>query len=302
MKNKNKFLLIGAFCVAVAASNAAFANEEISSDFLIEKEAVNQVIVENGFDVIKKDKNSKESYVFVGGVNDTYHFWDEHIGKIKDKNVSIYGFIGKAKNGEHPHNIEYMDENAKIIALHIKKLESEGSEKINVIAHSLGGVVSKKAIHLLEEMGKLKEGVKISFTAVNSPLGGYEQANPAMYTPFFRPISKFFKIAMASDMSPHSDFYKSIEKKFENESIESKMIESLEDSIAQPSGSISKERYENIANSFNKRVVVSGDHEYARETKNLQKHGVYLVGSQNEKIQDLITTMRDTEKKKELRM
>ncbi len=82
------------------------------------------------------------------------------------------------------------------------------------------------------------------------------------------------------------------------------MIESLEDNIAQPSGSISKERYENIAKSFDNRLVVSGDHEYAKEPKNLQKHGVYLVRSSGENIQEMLATMRKQgqEKKTELRM
>lgn len=207
MKNKGKFLLVGAFCVAMAVSNVEQANEEKNNNFLIQETPIHEAIVDNGFYLIKKDNNSKE-------------------------------------------------------------------------------------------------GVKISFTAVNSPLGGYEQATPAMYTPFFRQISKFFNIAIASDISPNSEFYNNLEKKFESGSIEAKIIESLEDNIAQPSGSISKERYENIAKSFNNRLVVSGDHEYAKEPKNLQKHGVYLVGSLGENIQEMLATMRKQgqEKKTELRM
>lgn len=234
------------------------------------------------FEAVQENIESKKAIVFVGGVNDTYHFWDKHIESLKDKDVLVLGYEGVGGKGSSPHNVEYMDQNAKHIADGIRKLQENGINDVQIVAHSLGGVVAKKALHILEDSKFLDEKNKIKFTAVSSPLGGFALAAPGEYLPLFSQISKATKIAMASDMSPMGKFYQSISRPMPSQ-IESRMIQSLDDKTAQPESMLTEYRYNKVSEGFKEKITLegNGDHEFARDPINLEKQGVSLIDHQD---------------------
>lgn len=314
---KQKFLAIAAMSASVLLSNALQAQElntqpnvepisyeqsyqlqenNAKSDFTPEKISVSEQKDVPFFDSVQNSSTSKKAIIFVGGVNDTYHFWDKHIEQLKDKDVTVLGYEGIGGKGSHPHNIEYMENNAQHIADGIKVLQDKGFTDIELYAHSLGGVVTKRALHILDETNGINSSEHIKFTAVSSPLGGFAAAIPSHVTPFFKPIAKFFNIAMAGDMSPLSNFYSSITKSLPK-NIDATVIESADDPVAQPTSFISRSKYEEIAQTFNNRVAVDGQHshEFASEPKNLESQGVDIFQSKisKENILNNIKNIRE---------
>ncbi len=298
MKNNKKFLSLAG---AALAANLILVNPVLANEINAEYRSENQDIsnVEKNIAEIKDVKyfetiqkgTSDKVVVFIGGVNDTYHFWDKHIDLLKGKNVTVLGFEGSGGKGTQPHNVEFMDNNAQYIANALEQLGKSGYSKIEVVAHSLGGVVSKKSMHILEDENRIADNVKIKFTAVNSPFGGYSAADSALYMPFLKPVYKLLNVAMAGDMSPKSDFYKSISKPFSGK-IEASMVESLEDNIAQPSSDSSKERYKKVTDTFHNHQLVGGNHEFAYEPENLKSFNVVLVNSDKSLVSENIMQIR----------
>lgn len=296
---KDKFLALagsavlsaGLFATDANANSTSIQNDYINNQFEIVQETIPNLQFDSiqkttnsnsnnieYFETVQQNIESKKAVVFVGGVNDTYHFWDKHIDSLKDKDVLVIGYEGVGGKGSSPHNVEYMDQNAKHIADGIKKLQESGINDIQIVAHSLGGVVSKKALHILEDSNSLDEKSKIKFTAVSSPLGGFALAAPGEYLPLFSQISKAAKIAMASDMSPMGNFYQSISRPIPSQ-IESRMIQSLDDKTAQPESMLTEYRYNKVADGFKEKITLegNGDHEFARDPINLEKQGVSLI-------------------------
>lgn len=291
MKNKNKFLTL-AGCAILA--QIALACPVMAQDNSIETKSYtanfNGDLPIANFETLQTGTSGKV-VVFIGGANDTFHYWDKHIEELKCQNVTIVGYEGLSGKNSQPFNSDYLDDNAKTIATGIQDLSVHGYKDIQWIAHSVGGVASLKAAHIIEENKLLPEDVKVNLVAVNSPVGGYSVANAAMYTPFFRPISKSLNLAMASDMSPNSNFYESISKPLSG-FINTTLIESKDDTVAQPDTEETIKRYQTVSNTFSNRILVNGDHELSEDPDKLLEQNVDLTNARQAKVFNNIDKIR----------
>lgn len=311
MKDKyKKFLAVSAMSAAAFLSNSLHAQEnQVIADLTIpEVMQIHDKAIESNkneninvpfFETLKTSIKSKKAYIFVSGANGTFHVWDKHLEKLKNEDVTIIGYEGVGGKGSHPQNVEYMEKNAELIADGIKELKKQGIEEVNVMAHCLGGVVSKRAMHMLDDDKALDGFNKVNFLAISSPLGGYVGAIGAQFTPFFRPISKYLNIAMSTDMSPISDFYESISKPF-SDKINATLIETPDDTLVQPETSLTRDRYETVANTFKNRVVTNSnnEHMFALEPKTLEDKGINLLNLERETIFEKMQSIRNNSTEK----
>lgn len=291
--NKNKFLALStaAFIAGTLFSNVAYSQD---NTFTIDNQNTQQqeLSIPN-FETIQVG-NSGKAVVFIGGAGDTYNYWDKHINELSCQNVTVLGYTGIQGKGSMPFNTDYLDDNANIIANGISDLSKDGYSDIQWVAHSLGGVVSLKSAHIIEEKSLLADNAKVNLVAVNSPIGGYSAATMAMYTPFAREITKSLNYAMSTDMSPESDFYKSLSEPLSGK-ITTTLIESKEDTVAMPSSTSEKERYELVSNTFNNHITVNGSHTMSSNPDELSKFGVNLSNSSYTNINQQILNIRNNQ-------
>lgn len=221
--------------------------------------------------------NSKTAVLFVGGVNDTYKFWAAHMRDI-DEHAAVFGYEGPGGPGTQPHNIDYMEANAQHLSDALVQLSEQGIENVHIIAHSLGGVVSKKALLLMDAQQGNTLFKHITFTAVSSPFGGFASADTAPKIPLFKTVSKWFNIAMASDMGPSSPFYQSISKDLPSY-IQSHLIESPNDPVVKNDHPLVAARYEAVTKSFQQKTSLDGggSHVYAKDPAFFKASGMTLI-------------------------
>lgn len=223
-----------------------------------------------------KEGDSTKVYVFVGGASGSFHTWDAHIASIKDEHATIVGYEGPNGKGSHPHNEEYMDVNAQHIADGIHTLKEKGFKEIHILAVSMGGLVSRKAI--MESQDVLSSFDTVSFTTVSSPFGGYTQANSAKYMPGIKFLSKLFDGAMTLDIAAESEFIHSLTAPLPDY-VATVMIDSLDDPVAQPTAASTKETYAKISSTVKVKLTLEGggDHMFGLIPSNLQKQGIDLI-------------------------
>lgn len=226
---------------------------------------------------VQSPKHSKTAVLFVGGVNDTYKFWSAHMENI-DERTTVLGYEGPGGPGTQPHNIEYMDANAQHLATALAQLSAQGIENIHIVAHSLGGVVSKKALLLMDEQQGSTLFKNLTFTAVSSPFGGFASADAAPSIPLFKSVSKWFNIAMASDMGPSSSFYQSISKDLPSY-IQSHLIESPNDPVVKNDHPLVAARYAQVTKSFQQKTSLDGggSHVYAKDPAFFKASAMTLI-------------------------
>lgn len=222
---------------------------------------------------------TRSAVLYVGGVNDTYKFWNKHIGEEKANQAhAVFGYEGPSGPGSQPHNVDYLNVTAQNISDALFDLSKQGVEDIQIVAHSLGGVVSKKALLVFEEQHGSATFKNISFTAVSSPFGGFASADMAEKMPFFKSIAKMFNVAMAPDMGPSSQFYQSISQPL-NPHIKTNFIESPSDPVVSSSNPLVMARYAEVTQSFQNKIVVDGggSHVYAQDPAYFKSLGISLT-------------------------
>lgn len=222
---------------------------------------------------------NRSAVLYIGGVNDTYKFWAKHIGEEKaNQEHAVFGYEGPSGPGSQPHNVDYLNVTAQNISNALFELSQKGVEDIQIVAHSLGGVVGKKALLVFDEQHGSKTFKNISFTAVSSPFGGFASADMAQNIPFFKTVSKMLNVAMAPDMGPSSPFYQSISQPL-NPHIKTAIVESPSDPVVSSTNPLVMARYAEVTQSFQERRVVDGggSHIYAQEPSYFKALGISLT-------------------------
>lgn len=292
MKINKLLLLAGSAVLAqIALSTPLLAQTNEATDNITLVSHYGEELPIANFQTIQTGTSGK-AIIFIGGAGDTYHYWDKHINELTCKNVTVLGYEGQSGKSSQPFNSDYLEDNANLIANGILDLNTHGYKDIQWVAHSLGGVASLKATHILDNHIEELRDININLVAVNSPIGGYSAATPALYTPLFGPISKSMNIAMAKDMSPSSDFYQSISEKTLG-NIKTTLIESKEDKVAQPETLTEIERYRLVSNTFDKKLTIGGDHVISKDPKLLAKYNLDLSNSETSTVLSNIKSIRD---------
>lgn len=203
--------------------------------------------------------NPHKAVILVGGIHDNYTYFDSWKDTLAAKDTTVMGF-------DHDHRSETMTKGAHNLAMAIQELKDKGYDEVTVIAHSMGGLVSKGALNELVSNGESQNFKHIDFHAFGTPWGGFIAGDLAKITPFSETISEKIGYPMGPEIGPHSDYMKGLEQKWP-ENMDFNVYKGTADNTATPGSGWTNERYEAIAGKADTMVVLEGfNHTDYRET------------------------------------
>jgi pimeloyl-ACP methyl ester carboxylesterase len=205
-------------------------------------------------------KSDAQAIVLVSGINNTWRWFEPWFPELQGREAALYGFTGD-------HRAHTMTQNARALADGLAQLQAQGVRKITLLAHSMGGLVAKKALHLLAEQGRLQQFESVAFTAYGTPWGGSGWAMLARL-PGSSLVIKALALPMAREMDPRSDFMASLRQPLPA-NVRFEIMESEADDVALPRARAAVAQYRAILAQANivERVAAVDHDGFARRLK-----------------------------------
>lgn len=212
--------------------------------------------------------------VLVSGAVADYKALAPYVEALGRRGAEVWGFTGNAGPGESPMGVDYMEDNAKILAAALEALAARGTRKVAVAGACVGALVALRAAALSK--GKFEA---LALTAVSAPLGGFALALPADWLPGHRWAAKALGFALAADVAPTSDFLRSLAEPLPKE-VDALLANSPDDTVTSPELAMGKDAFERNRKAFGSEVSFEsgGDHMAALDIEALSKQGVDIVG------------------------
>jgi len=204
-------------------------------------------MTQNKLAYISGSADASKATIVVGGIHDTYqHFmaWEQDLGA---SDTLVVGF-------DHDHRSSSMAEAGHELAQALRDLNEQGINDVTVIAHSMGGLVSKAALDELVASGDAQEFKSIDFHALGTPWGGFAMASfPG--AGFFGDMLGY---PMTGEMAPGSDFMKGLSQADWPENMSFNVYQGSADNVSLPSVLATHERYDETTGKADLFVTIEG--------------------------------------------
>lgn len=184
------------------------------------------------------DSSATHAVILVGGIHSNHDYFKEWVPALSSKDNAVLGF-------DHDHQAMSMKEAASSLANSIKELKAQGITDVTIVAHSMGGLVSKGAVDELSRTGAAAEFKSIDLHAMGTPWGGFAVGDLARYTPGSEFISKAVGFPMGPEIGPGSDYMKSLAQPMPANG-ELHIYKGDIDKVATPAMDSTRERYASI--------------------------------------------------------
>jgi hypothetical protein len=145
------------------------------------------------------DPYARRAIILVAGIHDTYRYFDGWIDALGKGGDAVFGW-------DHDHRFMTMAQSAAVLAQDIRALGEHGATDIELIAHSIGGLVAKAAIDILSRAGAAPSFDRLDLQALGTPWGGFALVEYALLVPGSTAISKALGYPMAAELQPDSAF------------------------------------------------------------------------------------------------
>ena len=180
-------------------------------------------------------KNSNHAIVLVGGFGTDFKYFTPWMDSLAETNDTVLGFA-------HDHSANSMEVGATALAFELNKLASTGVTSVTILAHSMGGLVANRAVHLLDSSSAL---TSIKLRTYGTPYGGFFLANFARWLPGSEFVAKKLGFPMGVEIGSQSDFMLSLcEPLPSNANLV--VYESIDDTVATPESSSAVEQYSRV--------------------------------------------------------
>ena len=126
-------------------------------------------------------------------------------------------------------------------------------EKVILIAHSMGGLVAKRALNRFPA-----DTLHATFITLGTPYGGFHKANLVYYTPLGRYFSKWFKAPMSYEIASNSFFLQKLAETKLSNKIQWFIIDSPQDEVATPRDESEKRNYQRFIERCNAHYTLRG--------------------------------------------
>lgn len=180
---------------------------------------------------------SGKATIVVGGIHDTYkHFatWEK---ELSQDGSMLLGF-------DHDHMTSSMTDSSKELAQALRDLHEQGIDDVTIVAHSMGGLVSKAAINELARTGDAQSFENIDFHALGTPWGGFAVAS----LPFTETLAPLAGYPMGGEMAPNSAFMQKLSAQPLPENVHISIYQGTADSVSLPGSQMTADRFNaNIA-------------------------------------------------------
>ncbi|MBC8737142.1 alpha/beta hydrolase [Paraburkholderia sp. UCT31] len=202
------------------------------------------------FQVQSSGENPTHAVILVGGIHDTYHYWDSWKENLNGPDNVVIGY-------NHDHTKDTMPNSAHELAHLIDGLKEKGITEVTVVAHSMGGLVAKGALDELARDGQAADFKHIDLHTFGTPFGGFALAEPAHLMPGGAAISNAVGFPMGPDIGPGSPYMKSLAQDWPA-NMDFHMTVGSKDHVALPAASSTHERYNEIEAKAQSITVVEG--------------------------------------------
>lgn len=192
----------------------------------------------NAFPVLSSDDHPHKAVILVGGIHNNYTYFNEWKEGLKAPDTAVIGF-------NHDHQTQSMSAAAHDLAKEIHGLRAQGIEEVTVVAHSMGGLVSKGALNELVREGEAGEFKHLELHTFGTPWGGFALADVAQILPGAETVSQAVGYPMGPEIGPHSAYMKNLAQEWPA-NMEFHVYSGTTDNVAIPDASSTKERYEAI--------------------------------------------------------
>lgn len=184
------------------------------------------------------DEHATHAVILVGGIKSNHDYFESWVPALSDKSNVVLGF-------DHDHQAMSMKEAAVSLAESIKALKEQGITDVTIVAHSMGGLVSKGAVDELSRSGAAEGFNSVDLHALGTPWGGFAVGDLARYTPGSEFISKAVGFPMGPEIGPGSDYMKDLAQPMPPNG-ELHIYKGDRDTVATPEMDSTKERYASI--------------------------------------------------------
>lgn len=188
-----------------------------------------------------------KAVVVVGGIHDTYGHFSAWTPALDAPDTLVVGF-------DHDHQSSTMTEASEELAHAISALREHGVEEVTVVAHSMGGLVSKAALDIMVESGAAEKFEQIDLHALGTPWGGYALAS----LPGSSFFGTMFGYPMGGEMSPGSDFMKGLSAVDWPENMSFNVYQGSSDNVSLPSVLATHERYDATTSKADVLITIEG--------------------------------------------
>lgn len=202
------------------------------------RESKSEHVFSEKLERLSGDSSATHAVILVGGIHSNHDYFKDWVPALSDKNNVVLGF-------DHDHQAMPMKEAAASLANSIKELKDQGITDITIIAHSMGGLVSKGAVDELSRSGAAADFKSVDLHAMGTPWGGFAVGDLARYTPGSEFISKSIGFPMGPEIGPGSDYMKSLTQPMPANG-EFHIYKGDVDNVATPAMDSTKDRYASI--------------------------------------------------------
>lgn len=207
----------------------------------------------NSLSLVKKGDGSSV-VILVNGINGSAKFFDEWVQSPSFENYTVYAFNVN-------HRSYTMTESATFLANHISELQKTNIIHLNIFAHSMGGLVAKKALDLLSASNSLDKFEQVKLATMGTPWGGFSKAEAATWLPGAKWICKLLGYPMCTEISPLSEFMTGLSVALPS-NVRFEVLDSTGDMVATPVTKNEKLQYaEVVSHSTFRKTVTNLDHD-----------------------------------------
>lgn len=188
--------------------------------------------------VIKGSMQPRHAVLLVGGINDTYRYFDNWVATLAGTDGIVLGW-------NHEHRSMKMAASAAMLAQDLDRLRLIGMPEVTIVAHSIGGLIAKGAIDELSRNGKAHAFTRLDLHAFGSPWGGFAILKFTLKIPGSAVVSRLLGYPMAYELKPGSSYLASLSRPMpENGAMH--LYVGNADNIALPGRSVTRRHYASV--------------------------------------------------------
>lgn len=201
-------------------------------------------------ETISGESSATHAIILVGGIHDNFKYFDAWVPAMSSADNLVLGF-------DHDHQAMTMQEAALTLAEAVRALKDQGITDVTIVAHSMGGLVSKGAIDELSRTGDAEKFDSIDLHALGAPWGGFAMADLARYLPGSEAISQAIGYPMGPEMGPGSEYLKNLSQPMPSNG-ELHLYRGDIDTVSTPEADNTKARYASTESNATSVTILAG--------------------------------------------